>query len=94
VSIGQLQVRVFPLQGGIRDLSIKDDHGNQIVKLKSATAYLRILPLLFKQITIQKLYIDTLYLDADSIQIDELVKKLNKDQKSKAPPYGNRDCIA
>ncbi|MBF0457019.1 MAG: translocation/assembly module TamB domain-containing protein [Nitrospirae bacterium] len=82
VSIDELHVSVFPLQGSIRGLSIKDETATQIIKLKSATAYLRILPLFFKKITIQKLYIDTLYLDADSKQLDQLMKRLKKDDKS------------
>ncbi|MBF0556347.1 MAG: hypothetical protein HQK96_17660 [Nitrospirae bacterium] len=82
VAIDALQVSVFPLQGSINGLSIKDEKGNQIIKLKSAKAYLRILPLIFKKITIQKLYIDTLSLDAGSEQIDTLMGKFKKDKKS------------
>ncbi|KWT95160.1 translocation/assembly module TamB domain-containing protein [Candidatus Magnetominusculus xianensis] len=85
VAIDKLQVSIFPLQGSINGLSIKDEQGAQIIKLKSATAYLRILPLLFKQITIQKLYIDTLLLDADSKQLDQLMRQLKKDDKTKKP---------
>ncbi|MCG6552721.1 MAG: translocation/assembly module TamB domain-containing protein [Candidatus Magnetominusculus sp. LBB02] len=77
VAIDSLQISVLPLQGSITGLSIKDDGGNQILKLGSAQAYLRIIPLIFKQITIQKLFIDTLFLDADSTQIDQLKKKLS-----------------
>ncbi|MBF0318599.1 MAG: translocation/assembly module TamB domain-containing protein [Nitrospirae bacterium] len=85
VTIDDLQVKAFPLQGSIKGLSIKDETGSTIIQLKSATAYLRILPLLFKQIVIQKLYVDTLLLDADKVQVDKLIKKLKKDKKSDKP---------
>ncbi|WP_420263700.1 translocation/assembly module TamB domain-containing protein [Candidatus Magnetominusculus dajiuhuensis] len=86
VAIDSLQISIFPLQGSINGLSIKDEQGNQIIKLKSARAYLRILPLIFKRITIQKFYVDTLYIDADSTQIDMLMRKLKKDDKSGESP--------